>query len=108
MMNIETPHRLVKVKAKHLGMAIDAIKELMDELDEAKRYCDAEECKSIEARIGQLAALWDHLSEAIEDPGNEVDLLCPQCEQPVKGDLFVDPAGQYKGGICEYCWQHSI
>lgn len=106
--DLDCPDRLVPVTAQILSECIGVIKAYTDELHDAKRYCDQTDCESIESKIKALASLWDRISEAIEDPSLMPKSKCPICCEPVAGELFQDPTGQYKEGICEYCWSRSI
>lgn len=65
-MKLEQPDRIVKIKAQHLADAIDAIRQLCDELDEARHYCNDEDASSIDAQIKELGKLWDAISDAVE------------------------------------------
>jgi hypothetical protein len=62
---LEQPDRLIKIRAQLAAKAIGAIAQLISELNDRTS-------ENHTARIKELEGLWDSLSEAIEDPENEV------------------------------------
>jgi hypothetical protein len=84
-MTLESPHRLVTIRAKHLARAIEAVNELSQIWEERKAFEDPEDVPAIERKIRYLSKLWDELSEAIEDPAKEGRLRCPGIREPATG-----------------------
>jgi hypothetical protein len=69
---LENNERLIKIRAGDAADCINALVQLVNLLNVDKgNYGDME--AKVAARTRELEQLWDRLSEAIEDPENEVE-----------------------------------